>query len=110
VEVFADFHRFLSLAHEVLCGPSLGHDALRQLVGEHVRDSTTHRAHSPISKVLEFAVSVSKVELAVEPLLPVAGILAVHLRFAPGYSSHPPEHCRWAPELRQRPPQPDDHI
>ena len=76
----------------------------------HTRDSTSHPAHSPISKVLQFAVSVSKVELAVEPLLQVAGILAVHLQFAPGYSSRPPEHCRLAPELRQRPPQRGDHI
>jgi hypothetical protein len=60
--------------------------------------------------LIGFVASISKVELAVEPLLPIAGILAVYLQFVPTCRSHPPERYRWHSELRRQPPQLDDHT
>jgi len=52
VEVFRDFHSSLSRAHEVLCGSSRATMSPGQAIKRtSVRDFTTLRTHSPISKL-----------------------------------------------------------
>jgi hypothetical protein len=109
-------------------GPSLEHGAIVIDAGHIVSVGPVDRVRGPLGKnsslrncpshpnipvareVYRICRQCFKRELAVEPVPPVAGILAVHLQFVPGYRSHPPERYRWAPELRRRTPQRDDHI
>jgi len=52
VKVFMDFHRFLSLAHEVLCGSPPGDDVplAKQSRGHPYEILPPKRTHIPISK------------------------------------------------------------